>query len=291
MQKVIPHYFFMAFLAVIFAAAGVLPSQATATDNKEAAAYTFGVFPFLPPTRLEKVFSPVAAEMSKVLGREVRFQTSSSFKKFSERLFQKEFDFVFIQPFLYIQAADQHGYQSLAARKEILHTVFVVKQDNNTSSDKTIKSIEDLKGKKVALPPTSAAVSLLATEHFKQLGMEKDIKISHQKSHFSCMQKVLIGSADACGTAMAAVRFFEAKMKTKMKVIGKTKGIPHSLYAAHSRIPEKDREAVRALLVSLTETSQAMKRLTKGGAFSTFKSVHDNDYDVVREIKKNIQSN
>jgi phosphonate transport system substrate-binding protein len=253
----------------------------TSLSAHAADAYRFGVFPFLPPTRLEKVFSPIAAEMEKTLGVPVEFRTSSTFEKFAANVADQQYDFAFVQPFLYIRAADKYHYLPLAALDETLKAIFVV--GNNSP----LHGLEELKGMRIALPPPSAAVDHLVKNHLKGMGLYDSIKFSYQRSHFSCLQQVLIGEADACGTAEAALNFFESKMKLKMKIIGETAGIPHSLFIAHSRVPERDREAIRAFLLTLHKSKVDISQQVPSH-FRSFKTAKDSDYDPVREIAKKL---
>ena len=62
----------------------------------------FGVYPHLPPRDLEKVYAPIAEEFSRVLNMPVKFESSSSFENFNDRLDQDTFDVVFVQPFDFV---------------------------------------------------------------------------------------------------------------------------------------------------------------------------------------------
>ena len=43
--------------------------------GEEAAPILFGVFPYPPPTRLEQVYAPLAADLSEAVGREVQLRS------------------------------------------------------------------------------------------------------------------------------------------------------------------------------------------------------------------------
>ncbi|MEJ2141860.1 MAG: PhnD/SsuA/transferrin family substrate-binding protein [Gammaproteobacteria bacterium] len=111
------------------------------------------------------------------------------------------------------------------------------------------------------------------------------VTISHHRSHVSCMQQVLIGEADACGTAAPALRFFQHKMKVKLKVIAETDPIPHTLFAIHPRVPEYEREIIRERMVNWAKTRQGRKLLDTG-KLSSFIPIENSAYDIVREFEK-----
>ncbi len=249
-----------------------------ATSHKE---YIMGVFPYLPPRELEKVFSPMAADLAKTLGKPVIFRTSSTYKKFMEQLDNQVFDIAFVQPFDYIRAADKYGYRPLATRQEKLSAILVAKQGSSLSN------VKDLKNRTVSLPPEVAAVSYLIKDYFmnNNLKVGTDVKLMFTRSHVSCMQQVLIGTADACGTAGPALRFFQHKMKAQLKIIGKTKNIPHTLFSIHPRISNAEQEKIRQQILDWGKTEEGKKMLARG-RLKPLKSIQDNDYNIVRKMTK-----
>ena len=249
-----------------------------AEDKKE---YVMGVFPHLPPRELEKVFSPMAADISKAVGKPVIFRTSSTYQKFMEQLDKQVFDIAFVQPFDYVRAADKYGYQPLATRKETLSAVIVTKQDS------PLNSINDLQNKTIALPPKVAAVSHLIEDHLtsNNLITDKNIKLTYHRSHVSCMQQVLIGAADACGTAAPALRFFQHKMKVTLKTIAESKAIPHTLFAVHPRIPAADKDKIQQRIMSWGKTVEGKKMLERG-KMKPLQPIKDEEYNIVRQMAK-----
>lgn len=241
----------------------------------------FGVYPHLPSRDLEKVYAPIAEEFSKVLNKPVSFESSSSFENFNDRLDQDTFDIVFVQPFDYVRIADAYGYRPLAMRGEPLYTVFAVKEDSD------INNVNDLKGKKLALPPSIAAVSRLAHIHIEKHGISPvgNITLIHRRSHMSCLQQVLINQADACATASPVLRFFENKMKVKFRKVGQTQSIPHTLFAVHPRVSEKEKEKLRDLILSWGNTKEGQDILRRG-RLMPFHAVNDPEYDIVRQLLK-----
>ena len=240
---------------------------------------TLGVFPHLPPRELEKVYAPIAALLSEALSRKVQFRSSSSYQKFMKKLDQQAFDIVMVQPFDYVRIADKFGYVPIAARDEALSAIVVVPMDS------ALTNLESLKGKKVALPPSVAAVSLLLKAALKEKGMQAgDVQISHYRSHISCMQQVVIGAVDACGTAAPALRFFADKMDTKLKIIAETRKIPHTLFAAHPKISAGEREKILQTLKAMSATENG-RRLLQRGKLKPFIPVTDQAYDVVRNFQ------
>ena len=268
------------FLLILIGYQGAVaePNKTILAEKKE---YTMGVFPHLPPRQLEKVFAPMAKDLGAAINRNIVLRTNTTYKKFASNLDNEKFDIAFIQPFDYIRVADKLGYLPLATRKEKLTSILVVKADS------PLKSIKDIKGKRISFPPPIAAVSRLMKVHLQNNGLKpgRDVAVSHHRSHVSCMQHILIGETDACGTAAPALRFFQHKMKVKLKVIAETKPIPHTLFAIHPRIPEYEREIIRERMANWANTTEGRKLLDTG-KLSSFVRIENSAYDIVREFDK-----
>jgi len=235
--------------------------------DKSQPPYVLGVFPHLPPRDLEKVFAPMAADLGKAIGTNIELRTSTTFDRFAALLNKGEFDIAFVQPFDYVRVADKLGYLPLATRTEKLSA--------------------DLKNKKVALPPKTAAVSHLFRGHLRANGLrpDKDVELVHFRSHVSCMQQVLIGDVVACATAAPARRFFQAKMNIELKVIASSREIPHTLFIVHPRVPKAVREMLRERIVNWGNTREGQELLGRG-KLTPFVEIKDADYNVVRELAR-----
>jgi len=243
--------------------------------------YLLGVFPYLAPRELEKMYAPIAADFSLTLKKDVLFMTSSTYKNFMANLDKQMYDIVFVQPFDYVAIADKYGYRPLVTRNKPLPAIIVVKPGSQ------FKTVDDLRGKIISLPPAVAAMSYLVKDYLEKHGIDpdKDVTIEHHRSHASCMRSVLIGSAQACGTAPPALRFFQDKMKSKLNVIVKTKGIPSTLFATHPRVTDKERNNLLKQIATWPDTEQG-KKLLKKTKVQAFIPITDKKYDGVRVMSK-----
>ena len=61
--------------------------------------YTLGVFPFVPPLRLERMFGPVVRSLNEALPMPIQFRTRSSFKEFAADLEREIYDIAFVHGF------------------------------------------------------------------------------------------------------------------------------------------------------------------------------------------------
>ena len=256
---------------------GGLSHAAEPTKNE----YVLGVFPFLPAANLEGIFAPIAAELSKALGKPVRLRLTSSYDTFVQALQDQTFDIVHIHPFDYVQFGRHKGYHPLVARSEDLFALFSVKNGS------PIAKLSDLKGKRLGTPPVTGAVTYLALDAVHKAGLTpgRDLTVRNFPNHLACLQQLQIGSIDSCATSSGTSKTFESQFGLPLKRIGHSISIPHTLFAAHSRIPASDREIIKKTLLSstLAKVDPHLRQLfieTGNATTGTyFKAVNDRDYE------------
>ncbi|MFA6823261.1 MAG: phosphate/phosphite/phosphonate ABC transporter substrate-binding protein [Geobacter sp.] len=265
-------------------------ARAVATPSSPAPReYTLAVFPFLPTGNLEGIFAPIAAELSRELGKPVRFRVTPTYDAFIAALKEKKFDIVHIHPFDYVQFGQAIGYQPLVARTEGLYAEFSVKEGS------PLKRLSDLRGKQIGTPPSTGSVTYLARAALQQAGIRPDeITIRNFPNHLACLQQLQIGSVDACATSAPAARVFEAQLGLKLQHIGRSQTITHALFAVHKRVPAADRERIKnSLIATKLETMDPKLRalfIDPGSATPGryFQPVTDRDYNQARRIMQQL---
>lgn len=249
-----------------------------AVNADEPSHYKFGVFPFMPMAALIKYYNSVSQDLTRKIKKRVIAQSRPTFKLFSDEIENETYDIIFIQPFDYPKAYE-HGYRPLARREENLDAILVAKMDSN------INSIADLAGKRLANPPLESAISMVTQKELKKAGLGKEgaVEMIYTGNHFACMQMVLLGKAEACSTTSPVLKRWETsqlKMK-KLHVIHRAKGVPHTLYMAHKRVPEKDQQALKKAITTWDDRSEG-KMILKAFSAGAFVEAKDSDYDVIR---------
>jgi len=262
---------------------GLLPASWGADVADDA--YTFGVFPYLSAVRLETIYAPVSAELSKTLGRNVHFRTASQFKRFFGKLKQQHYDIALIQPFWYPPAVDQFGYLPMVRMEEPFTSLILAPYDSK------IRNISDLRGKVISTPPAFVPVVHMAKRALKQLGLipGKDVQLKAFKSVDSCFQQVLIGAASACVAPPFTPAIIEEKMNIRLRVLLKTPSIPNLSLVIHSRVPADEREKIKSAFMSWHD-SESGKTLLKRMKTQRFVPAVDTEYDVVRSFLREIKA-
>jgi phosphonate transport system substrate-binding protein len=241
--------------------------------------YEFGVFPYLPVTKIHEMYGPMAIDFGAKLGRQVQLSSKARYGTFGDELRREIYDIAFVQPFDYVDAHDKYGYLPLARRPGDLQALIVVRDDS------PLETLKDLRGKTVANPPVDAAVSHLTSMALWEAGIDPNtgVRRDYGKNHFTCVQSVVIGAADACGVAEPAFRRVEEQTHTttRLRILHKTGGMPWPLFVVHKRVSRKDREVLLKTIVEWSKTEEGKKILDRG-QFMPFVAAKDADYEVVR---------
>ena len=278
-QQICPRHISLGFLLIVIVIIAI--SSAARADGRRAGAEFFqlSVMPYLPPQQLETVFAPIANEFGKVLNGTVALRSSVTFEAFHAAAITGKFPLIYTHPFNFIELRDTLGYNAIAGGGDKLIGVIV------TEPDSKLTLIKQLRGTTLALPPDQSAVSRLILAHLSANGIDPlvDIKIQYFRSHHSCMHAVVIQSADACGTAHAPVRLFEAKMKRTLREIARTQPIPPSLFAAHPSVSQAQVHTLRTAITDW-ENSPEGKKLLESLGLERFVPVSNEDYDAVRGL-------
>jgi len=267
----VPHF---AFVALLIYSADLHSSES---------AYKLGVFPYLPPVQLEDLFVPIAIDFSTALDHKVIFRTTSTFEKYMERVAAQTYDILLIQPFYYVEAADQYSYLPLARYNKPLSALVMVKKESS------FQSLSHLKKGIIVTPPKTSAVSYLFAAMLKQADIDPstDVTIRHVREHVSCQQQVIIGKADACITTLFRMGNSDSTFRKRLRILAKSPSIPHTLFAIHPRIPEAQRNTIKKRILNWPNTSSG-KTIINSLGFGEFVPATDSEYAPVRHYLKTI---
>ncbi len=272
---------FSVLLGLMAATVSIADSKLSTSQSQKLKleSYEFGVFPHMPKNKLFQVYQPIAQNFQQLLQHPVTLLTKNNYHSFQQQLSEQRYDIAFVQPFDYVQAHDHYNYLPLARRSAPLRTIFVVRKDS------PLQSLAGLKGKKLQVLSSTAAVSRIGVKTLQQQGfdLDTDIEIQRSKNHFACMQSVLIGDADACVTARRALAHFESvKIKDKLRIIHQATPIPHALFIVHQRVPESIRQQLQKRILSWPNTPGGQALLSNGNLIP-FATATDGEYDLLRD--------
>jgi phosphonate transport system substrate-binding protein len=266
-------------LLVAMCLAALVPSLALASGGPLLPGYRFGVFPYVPALTIDRIFGPVAASFATGLERPVYLKTRSTFESFAEQLERQTYDLIFVHPFLYVEAADRHGYLPLARLEGQLAGVALVREG------RPWRTWSDLAGKTIGTPPALAAVSELARWALLDAGLlpQVDAILRPYQNKMSCLQAVSVGAADACVLPRFILPQISQIREGGLRVMAESPAIPNLVFAAHGRVPRTERMKLLALILSWPHTEQG-RAILATGAWPGFVVAEDADYAEVRSF-------
>jgi ABC-type phosphate/phosphonate transport system substrate-binding protein len=271
------------FLAVV-ASFGLLFQASTAMANDAAnpapkTAYRLGVFPYLPALTIDRIYGPMAEAFSLELNRLVKLRTKSTFENFQDAIVEQSYDLLFVHPFFFVDAVDHHGYLPLARLNRPLRAVLVAAEDSATVG------IEDLVGSTIGLPPKLAAVSHLIKSALMEAGIRPglDVGTRHFRNKASCLQAVHSGAIAACGVPAFILSDVSAFAEQPLRTIFEAPPVNHFAFAVHNRVPEEERNRLKALILAWNQEGNGTKKLE-------FAPISDDDYVSIRDKKTRLQT-
>jgi len=233
-----------AFTCIVFAA----PVVQSRTAEPETKALQFGMLPFLSPHALMKVFNPLLVYLEHRLDRPVHASTAPDFKTYVKRTSEGYYDLYHTAPHFAAQAKKKYGHRPLVRYARDLYGVIVVRKDSS------ITRIEDLKGATLAAPPRKAIIAMLGELTFKEHGLEagKDFVVKYTPSHNTAMIAVVNGRAEVAVAGAPVYEYQPPEVKSKLRVLAKTREIPGSMYVARSGLPDEEYKKLKDAMEGFT---------------------------------------
>jgi len=210
-----------------------------------AVEYRFGVVPQFEPRKLHGIWKPIVDELARRSGLTFHLDTTLKVDEFEKEFMKGGFDFVYMNPYLIASTSSTLGYVPLVRDKVPMRGILVVRKDS------PVGRIEDVAGRTVVFPtPNAPAGCLLMKAELKE-----NHGITFSSSYVNTASNVFLqvakGLADAGGAPEKTFQVQPPELRDLLRVLYTTRPMPPHPVAAHPRVPEKDREAVRAALIGL----------------------------------------
>ncbi|MGI9419154.1 MAG: phosphate/phosphite/phosphonate ABC transporter substrate-binding protein [Geminicoccaceae bacterium] len=270
-------------LAISLAIVCLSPANQVEADDETLpkAAYRLGVFPYLPALTIDRLFGPLAESLSLELERLVKLRTKSTFENFAEAIEEQSYDILFVHPFFFVDAVDQHDYRPLARLDRPLHAVLVAPEESGVST------LDDLAGETIGLPPKLAAVSKLIKTALMDEGLRPglDVGIRHFRNKASCLQATASGAVAACGVPEFILADADVFAHHSLRVIFGAPPVSHFAFAVHDRVSEEERAQLEDVILSLGDG-----RVEGFGADKRFVPIESKDYASIRAKKTRLRT-
>ncbi|NBW80564.1 phosphate/phosphite/phosphonate ABC transporter substrate-binding protein [bacterium] len=251
----------------------------------------------VPSTDSTKILSsmkPVAQCLEKETALTFDISVPNSYIVAIEGMGSKKVDIAFLPTFGYLLAHEKYGAEALL--KASRHGETTYRSAILARTDKNIKTVNDLNGKKIAyVDPASTSGYILP----KKLFLDSKVKPSQevfQGKHDAVVTAVYQGQVDAGAVFYnkpvdGKIKDAREKVKTqfpdieeKVKIVTLTEDIPNDPVVIRKEIPAESKAKIaKAFQTCVGKLPDAFRGINNSDAFA---EVKDSDYDGIRKTVK-----
>jgi phosphonate transport system substrate-binding protein len=245
------------FSKIVFAAIAAMAIH-TANAEELVLAINEGVT-YLDGGPTSERYRPFLDLLAKELKRPVKVQKVDKYADFEKGLSESKYDLVFIHPaHIGLTAVKMGNYVGLATAKGFTdyRARVMVKKDS------PLKTMADLKGKKIAVPSRESITTFMFTATLRELSFvepEKSFLVTRYQDAVPFM--IENGFVDAGVTGSGAVA--KGWVDKGGRVIAETKPVPIKQFLVSKKLAEADRAKIQTLILKLSESEAGKAALSK----------------------------
>lgn len=285
--------------------AGVLANNRTAQASYTPKKLTVQFVPSSNATTIEAKAKPLEKLLKKELGIPVKVSVSTDYNTIVEAMGSKKVDVGFLPPDAYVLAHKQYN------AKVILQALrYGYKPNSNDVLDKTklvdyyraqivvrkdskIKSIKDLKGKKIAVQDTTSTAGWIfpaVSMYKKGVNINKsNISTVVVKGHDQGVLSVYNKNTDAAFIfqgARALVKKDASGVMTKVVPIYTTAKIPNDTISVRGDMSAKWQKKIQKAFKKIAKTKKGHKIVSSVYSHEGYTNSKDSNFDIIREYDK-----
>jgi len=269
------------FLVLILS--GALPANAVEQGAcSRFAPLTFGILPFVSARQLVMRFTPLANYLTDSLNAEIRIETAPDFVEFARRTHeQQRYDILFTAPHFYPRASEA-GYRLIVSVDSPgMWAVIVVPKQSS------IKKLDDLRGKRLAILPEKSLASLLLRKYLREQGIlpDKDLELVITPTHDASLLSSYHGVTDASALMQPPFAAASSRVRESMRVIARTERAPHIPISVSSRISDDCAREISGLLLAMPSTAQG-RTVLEHNRFSGFRKATAQEYENISKLMR-----
>ncbi len=204
-------------------------------------------------------YKPLLQLLSKELKLNIKLQTVDKYSVLEKGLADGKFDLAFVHPaHVGLSAVKKNGYEGLVTAKGFTDYRARVMVANSS----TLKSMQDLRGKKIGVPSLESITTTIFTANLRELNFTQPEK-SFTATRYQDAVPFMIenGFVDAGVTGSGKVA--QAWVAKGGRILAETKPVPIKQFLASKKISESDREKLKTLLLNLSENEAGKNALSK----------------------------
>jgi len=247
---------------------------------------SFGAISTVDKSIMEKKLTPLMNYISKVISKDLQFETGFDYTDTIEQFKNGHYDLGFIGPSPFIIASHntKNKLQIIVGLNNKchgnFHSVIVVRKNS------TIKTLSDLEGKLFAFGSPKSTLS-----YFMPMDLLRKNNIDKKLLHYDFLGKhdkvakyIIMGKYDAGGIKASVAK----KYAKYLKVIKKTIHVPDFVIVASSKIPKQTIKKIQLAL--LKPEAQRLAKFIKPSA-TGFRLRKYSDYEELKKIMIKVNPN
>lgn len=234
------------FLSVSLLAVAVAAASASEVQKT---VYSWAVVPQFTSFEVHRDWTPVLQHLSEKTGVVLELDLYNDIGSFEKAFLKAKPDFVYMNPYHLVIAREAHPYIPLVRDdSEKLKGILVVRKDS------PIRTIDELRGRRIAFPSPNAFSSSL---YMRSLLTEKEglnyIPV-YAGTHSNAYRHTLLGITEANGAVVRTLEKQPASVQAALRILYETPAVPSRPVAVHARVPASIYGKIRDELIAMGET-------------------------------------
>ncbi len=245
----------------------------------------FGVHPFKSAKELNKMFTPLIKYLEKETGQKIQFRSSRSYDAAIKAILDGKVDISYLGPAGYAILSDEHPTKVRPIAVVVNKGKPTFKGVIVTKDDSRIKSLKQLRGKKVAFGDRKSTLSCYMPAYMiMKAGVFDSISYNFLGTHDNVAKAVQAGFFDAGGLKPGVANKYIGK---GLKVLAVSQEVHEHVIVAGSRLNPAMYKKIRRAILNVKDP-KVYKSIKK--SLTGFASVRSRDYNNLRTVIKAVDA-
>lgn len=271
----------MEYLRFFLCAAACL-SMLTGARHVNAAGYQLSMLPRYSTEEIYSRITPLAEYLHKTTGLEITPTLTTTFEQYEKQLANGTIDIGYENPYIYVLSSKTHEAIAMAVKGkdgDKFRGIII------TASNSPVRTLADLKGKKISIVSYSSAGGYLSqklTLLEENIDVTRDCTVEEapENKQENVVFAVFTGDADVGFIRESALHKVDQFVPPgTIRVLESTAWLPNWALSVSRDMPIGDKEKIMKAIEKLAPGSPVLKALK----VTALRPAQDSDYDVVRK--------
>ena len=243
-----------------------------AQAQKVEPSFTIGVLPNISARLILASYQPMREYFERELRRGVDIATAADFRQFTERTLRGDYQLIVTAPNLGRVVQLEASWDPLAMYEPRIPALLVALADNPDSSP------VQLRGKALALANPQSLVALAGMQWLRGQGLQEgsDYRITLAANDDSLGAVLRSGEAPLAIMSGGEFRAKPESVRKLLRVVGEITQLPGFLVMANPRLPESEKQRLKALILAFPQTEEGRRFFGLSG-FSNIRPVLESE--------------